>query len=335
LGSLALIVFSDDSREPFMNRSMSAGTWLAAVTFVMACSLVYGQDAEAPKPPPAQPAAKPLAVKSPYRPLAPGVLISIDPIRRLEEVVSRHDMVGLLAVDPKFDWAKDIDFHRDVWVLKFQFKPMRMIWVDVPQPSGFMQRKPIWYMVYVVTNTGKIMHPVQDQPLEYEKEVFDKRNLFRVEEVDKPVRFLPEFVLEGQQRLKGDEGFTKVYPDRVIPVAIDPIRRREDPARRFLTSIEMSRDLAVGESRWGVATWEDIDPKVVRFSVYVFGLTNSYRWIDQPGEYKPGDSPLAGRKIYRKVLKLNFWRPADQYYEHEGEIRYGLPGGVDYEWVYR
>ena len=57
-------------------------------------------------------------------------------------------MVGLLAVDPAFDWAKDVTFRHDVWVLRFRFKPMRMMWVDVPQPSGFMQRKLIWYMVY-------------------------------------------------------------------------------------------------------------------------------------------------------------------------------------------
>jgi hypothetical protein len=290
----------------------------------------YGQNVGGNKPP----AARSLTIKSPYRPLAPGVLISIDPMRKLDEVVSRHDVVGLLAADPKFDWAKDIDFHRDVWALKFQFKPMRMVWVDVPQPSGYMQRKPIWYMVYVVTNTGKIMHPVQDVPIKDYK-LYDKRDLYRVEEVDRPVRFVPEFVLEGHQHLKGDEGFTKVYPDRVIPVAMDPIRRREDPARKFLTSVQMARELAVNESQWGVAAWEDLDPRIVRFSVYVFGLTNSYRWIDQPGEYKPGQSPLSGRKIYRKVLKLNFWRPADPYYEHEDEIRFGVPGGVDYEWVYR
>ena len=34
-------------------------------------------------------------------------MISIDPMRKLEESVSRHDVVELLAVDPKFDWAKD------------------------------------------------------------------------------------------------------------------------------------------------------------------------------------------------------------------------------------
>ena len=42
-----------------------------------------------------------------------------------------------------------------------------------------------------------------------------------------------------------------------------------------------------------------------------------------------------GRKLYRKLLKLNFWRPGDQYNVNEDEIRYGVPGGVDYQWVYR
>jgi hypothetical protein len=333
-----------------MNRSMPMGMRLAAWMLVLACSPGYGQDAAAPKapeppaakageaPPSVKPAgqtpvAKPLTVRSPYRRLAPGVLISIDPMQKLEESVSRHDVVELLAVDPKFDWAKDIAFRHDVWVLKFQFKSMRIIWVDVPERSGKMQRKPIWYMVYVVTNVGKVLHPVQDVKLPYE--TAEPKQLYEVKSVDRPIHFVPEFVLEGHQHMKPQEGFTKAYPDRVIPVAITPIRAREDPRRKFLTSVEMCRDIAVGESLWGVATWEDIDPRIVRFSVYVFGLTNAYRWKDEPGEYKPGDSALKGRKLYRKTLQLNFWRPGDQYFEHEEEIRYGVPGGVDYEWVYR
>ena len=139
--------------------------------------------------------------------------------------------------------------------------------------------------------------------------------------------------------MKDDAGFTKVYPDRVIPVAMDPIRLREDPNRRFLTSVEMCREIAVGETLWGVATWEDIDPRIVRFSIYVSGLTNAYKWKDEKvGRryvHQAGDPIGKGRKLYRKILKLNFWRPGDQYFEHEEEIRYGVPGGVDYQWVYR
>jgi hypothetical protein len=187
-------------------------------------------------------------------------------------------------------------------------------------------------MVYVVTNSGKILHPIEKPAYE----LAEPKKLYDVQSVDRPLRFMPEFLLEGHQHMKADEGFTKVYPDRVIPVAMGPIRLREDPKRRFLTSVEMCREIAVDESLWGVATWEDIDPRIVRFSVYVFGLTNAYRWKDEPGEYKPGDSVLKGRKLYRKTLQLNYWRPGDRYFEHdEEEIRYGVPGGVDYGWVYR
>jgi hypothetical protein len=323
-----------------MNRWTSVGIGLAGWMLFFACTVGYGQEtateqtAETPAAAaPEKPAAKPLNVKSPYRQLAPGVMISIDPMQMVEETTSQHDVVGVLAVDPKFDWAKDIDFHYDVWALKFQFKPMRMIWVDVPQTSGRIQRKLIWYMVYSVTNSGKVLHPTQDADLPYD--TVEKRQLFDVKSVDRAVQFTPEFVLEGHQRMKEDEGFTKAYPDRVIPVAMDPIRLREDPKRKFLTSVEMCRDIAVGETVWGIATWEDVDPRIVRFSVYVFGLTNSYRWKDTPTEYKAGDPVLKGRKLYKKTLKLNFWRPSDPYYEHEEEIRYGVPEGVDYEWVYR
>ncbi len=84
--------------------------------------------------------------------------------------------------------------------------------------------------------------------------------------------------------MKEQTGFTKVYPDRVIPVAMLAIRQREDPNRKFLNTVEMCREIAVDETLWGIATWEDIDPRIVRFSVYVSGLTNAYRWKDLAGE---------------------------------------------------
>ncbi len=311
--------------------------WACLVTLVAAwfglLAAASAQDATAPSVPPAANKASTPATKSPFRPLAPGVMQSIDPMRALEESVSRHDVVELLAIDPKFDWAKDVAFRRDVWVLHFKFKPMRMIAVDIPQPSGMMQRKLVWYMVYSVTNTGKIMHPVDSVDLPYK--TFDKKRLFEVKNVDRAVRFAPEFLLEGHQRMKDDTGFTKVYPDRVIPVALAAIRMREDPNRQFLSSVDMCREIAVGQTLWGVAMWEDVDPRVVRFSVYVTGLTNAYRWKDEPGAYQEGDPLGKGRKLYRKTLQVNFWRPSDPYFEHEGEIRYGLPDGVDYQWVYR
>jgi hypothetical protein len=325
-----------------MNRSISILACLTALMSVLVCSQGFSQQDAAPPAPKATdkkaPEKKPVpSTKSPYRKLAPGVMISIDTMRELKESVDRHDVVELLAVDSKFDWAKDVPFRRDVWVLDLKFKPVRMIYVDIPQPSGFMQRKLIWYMVYSVTNTGKILHPVESEELPYE--TAEKKLLYKVESVDRPVHFTPELLIEAHVRRPDQSILNKVYPDRVIPVAMGPIRLREDPNRKFLTSVDMSGDIAVGETKWGVATWEDIDPKTFEFSVYVIGLTNSYRWTDAkdgPQAFKPGDPIGKGRKIQRKILKLNFWRPGDQFLEHEEEVRYGIPGKVDdFEWVYR
>ena len=84
-----------------------------------------------------------------------------------------------------------------------------------------------------------------------------------------------------------------------------------------------------------MATWENVDPQ----DRPVLGLRQR---ADQrlplagpPGAYKQGDPLGKGRQWIRKTLKLNFWRPGDEYYEHEKEIRFGIPGEVDYEWVYR
>jgi hypothetical protein len=276
---------------------------------------------------------KPLPKRSPYRPLAPWVMKTVDPMRSLGETVSHHDIIEVLAVDPKLAWAKDAYFRHDVWTLDFKFKPVRMISVDEPHAGGHMERKLIWYMVYSVTNTGKVYHPTEDVDLKYE--TAQKSRIYQVTPVDQPIRFLPEFVLDTFQRGRKGTLTNKQYPDRVIPVAMAAIRLREDPNRQFLNTVEMARAIKVGETLWGIATWEDIDLATFKFSVVISGLTNAYRWEDVPDAYKAGDPPMTGRKREQRMLKLNFWRPADKYFEHEEEIRYGVPGGVDYEWVYR
>ncbi len=329
-----------------MNRILISSMWLSVAAVLLSGSLMAAEDKQSAdqslkakqstdKPADTKTLDVQTGKKTPNSPLAPGVMIAIDPDQDLGETVSRHDVVELLAVDKNFSWAKDVDFRREVWALQFKFKPVRMISVDVPQPSGMMQRKLIWYMVYSVTNTGKVMTPVKDAPLPYENELADKQKVYEIKYVDKPIHFIPEFLLEGHNRLKENEGFTKTYPDRVIPVADAAIQLREGYGQKILTSVEMNREIPVGQTVWGAATWEDIDPKIVQFSVYVIGLTNAYRWTDTPGEYKEGDPIGKGRKLLRKTLKLNFWRPGDEYFESEDEIRYGIPGRLDYEWVYR
>ena len=129
------------------------------------------------------------------------------------ETVENHDITELLYVDKSFDFAKDVPFYHEVWMLDFKYKPIRMIWADIPGPDARMQRKQIWYIVYQVTNLGKAFRTV---------EVPDDKlyQLYKLVEVDKPVRFAPVFTLEVHDTLRKEvEGFGQghdraVYSDR-------------------------------------------------------------------------------------------------------------------------
>ncbi len=272
-----------------------------------------------------------------FRPLAAGVEITIPPDKQEEETVSTHDVIEIVNGIPDLKWtpktapntatlnemAKDVVFRRDIWCLEFTFKPVRMIWVDEPQISGKMQRKLIWYLVYHVTNRGQQLHPTRTAT-----------GTYQVKTTDAEVRFIPQFVLESSQ-------YKKAYLDRLIPVAVEAIRQKEDPNRKLLNSVEIgthripvsSDDL--DQTVWGVATWEDVDPRIDYFSISIEGLTNAYRWTDQPDQFQPGDPPGKGRVLTEKTLMLNFWRPGDEFAEDQRVIRYGIPGQVDYSWVYR
>ena len=273
----------------------------------------------------------------PFRAVVQGVEVTVAPDRQEEETYTTRDIVEILHGIGDLAWTPKLSsmthtlqamstktvFRRDIWCLEFTFKPVRMLWVDVPQPSGKMQRKLIWYMVYQVKNTGQHLRPVKQPDGKYAMKPFDAE-----------LRFMPQFVLEAPE-------YKKAYLDRLIPVAIAAIEQKEDPNRKLLNSVEIcgkvipvSSEL-VDHSVWGVATWEDIDPRVDFFSVLVQGLSNAYHWVDPPDAFKQGDSPGKGRVLTQKTLQLNFWRPGDEYLEDQRTIRYGIPGKVDYSWVYR
>ena len=142
----------------------------------------------------------------------------------------------------------------------------------------------------------------------------------------------------------------KSYMDRIMPTAVEAISRREFSGGQLLNSVEIAEKLLEPETGrsvgglWGVATWEDIDPEMDFFAIYVSGLTNAYEW-DDAENFQVGAAPGTGRTFHRKVLQLNFWRPGDSYAENESEIRYGsapgmaglygTPEGIAYQWVYR
>ncbi len=281
------------------------------------------------------------------QPFAPGVETIIPVDLQPEETVSIHDIVELhaeqnLAWTPAYlsegetlhNMARDVRFRRDVWCLEFAFKPLRMMWVDIPTASGKTNRSLVWYMVYRVKNTGETLRSV------------DQGDGSSKSEPGKPqtMRYVPHFVLQTHD--PAGSASSKAYLDRVIPAAIEPIRRREVPGRALLDSVSLSEQpLKVGEEKWGVVTWTGLDPGIDFFSIFVRGLSNAYQWTDPEGAFQAGDPPGTGRQFVRKTLQLNFWRPGDEFLAHEGEIRYGAaPGkgelygsgeGVSNQWVYR
>ena len=314
---------------------------LALLLAGMAASNAVG----APKPGQLDGLKTPLG-KSGFRKLAPGVETTIPILRSEEETHDVHNVVELVPGVPNLKWtpydvslsktlhskAQKVTFRRPIWNLEFTFKPMRMIWVDVPQPNGKLQRKLIWYLVYRVKNSGRHMKPVRQAKGSYKVQLDD--NVGNVANNTR-LHFFPHFVLESH------EFNNKGYLDRLVPTAIGPIQKREDPKRRLLNSVQMSRiSIPISTKRednsvWGVATWENVDPKIDFFSVYIRGLTNAYRWKDRPELVKPGVPPGTGRSYKRRTLRLNFWRPGDQFLQHEKEFRFGIPGKVDHEWVWR
>lgn len=292
------------------------------------------------------------------RKLAPGILRVIPSEPLTAETF--QGPVPLVTVS-KLDWdphyspksytlremASKTVLRRNIWNLEFAFKPLRMIHVDVPQPTGKMRRQLIWYMVYRVKNNGQHLVPVALQDKFGHKTYASQSapQVVNIGAVDASgdIRFFPQFVFESLERGKS-------YPDRIIPVAIPLIEQREASSAKLLSTVEISKvGIPVStpnadRSVWGVATWEAVDPETDFFSIFVQGLTNAYHL----------DAAPQGGILYRfKTLQLNFWRPSDQFFEHEREIRYGIPAvsnpeeqagilknygitqRLDHLWVYR
>lgn len=272
----------------------------------------------------------PQAVGAPagFRALADGVLTVIPPNVAVGEMLIRDDLRTItdghrdLAWTPKHAAAGSTfvalgagrEFPRELWCLEFAFKPPRTIDIDVPVAGLKMRRKRIWYLAYRVRNIAG----ESASGMRLKTDTADARadrSSREVERFDRPIRFVPHFVLESPEAVTDDEGLVlyRAYLDRLIPTALDAIRRREDPQIRFFDSAAMAAtELQPGETRWGVATWEDIDPRIDFFSIYVTGLTNALQWRLVPGaEVTKDDPPNAKLEERLQSLRLDFWRPGD------------------------
>jgi hypothetical protein len=269
-----------------------------------------------------------------FRVLAPGTLTVVPPDRSADDPLQRTDLLEVTAGRRDREWtpkraavntifverARDRELAGGVWCLEFAYKPPRMLDVDVPVANARMRRKRVWYLLYRVKNTGgrRVVVDAGDPT---------KRTTERFEQ---PVRFVPHFVLESLEPLADGEGLQayRAYLDRVVPAAMAAIRGREKPPGKLYDSASMTEaDIPPGEERWGVAIWEDVDPRIDFFSIYVRGLTNAIRWRQIPGStIGPDDPPGVHMEHATEALRLDFWRPGDDRDEVEEEMSIGYRG---------
>ena len=158
-----------------------------------------------------------------------------------------------------------------------------------------------------------------------------------------PVRFVPHFVLATHRLVLGTappagnpeaetaqwetETTAVAYDDRIIPLALTAVMRREGFDRLPETTVSIAqREIAPGQDLWGVAMWTDVDPRINEFSIFISGLTNAYQWGDrvtEDGTYENTGKIGEGRIIKRRVLRTDWWRVGDAHSLDESQIHFG------------
>jgi hypothetical protein len=294
------------------------------------------------------------------RKLADGVLTVIPPDQNAEDTALGPFDLDFVAKHPELVWSepdfpnnqpnfaspaetlvaqsKNVTFRHPVWGLEFAFKPMRLIEADIPNATGVMEKKTVWYLVYRVRYTGNDLQPAikdladsEAVPGEPRKVQFDS------------VRFIPRFTLLSKER-------RLAMDSQILMPAVEAIAARERvPGGRLVDHIEIARqEIPVSKGPedgiWGVATWTDVDPRLDFFAIDVRGLTNAYQIQVDSGNDK---------KYLRRTLRIYFWRPGDALdvakdriylgppaYEDPARVSYflqqfGLKERLDYQWIYR
>lgn len=295
-----------------------------AITLVL-CSVTIAAAQDPPKDPSTQEQTE----------FAPGVVTVIPPAPKPEETYEGpQTLQSLLDAypeiqyggeshpngEPHFDprsrtlveMAKQVILRREIYGFELSFKPLRQIYIDIPQPNGRYKRKLIWYMVYRIRYLGGDLRPAADT-------VAGVPIYKRVEEIHYDSRrFFPMFVLHDHS--SGNE-----YVDRILPAAKEKIAIREQITAPLHNSVEISKvpipytTDSAAPGVWGLVTWEDVNPNLDFVSIDVYGLTNAF---EQDGE--GDDAPYR-----RKALQLNFYRPGDTMRQTEDRIRFGTPAFED------
>ena len=270
---------------------------------------------------------------SKIKPLAEGVLKVIPTVLdRRDSFSVPMELPGLEANEYELNYAaqsesllnstRQVIFYRNVWEYEFAFTGLRQKSVSVQYPDGTIERKNVWYLVWRCRDFGKSLS------YETETDEFGHTDRKLVEDAARtnrdlpPKKFVPSFTLEGYVKPNIDAKYSQIrYGDINSASLAKYIQSFEDPHLKLLTKQEMSEaeiPLAQQENDpgvWGVAIWEDVDPRIDFVSVYVRGLTNAYRIVNDDGNIS----------FKYKTLQLNFWRAGDQVGQERDDVDYGIP----------
>ncbi|MBC7816057.1 MAG: hypothetical protein IAG10_04075 [Planctomycetaceae bacterium] len=171
----------------------------------------------------------------------------------------------------------------NLWVLEVQFKTLRQIRLNLPDPkTGEDRDEIVLYLTYKILNRG----------LGETKEESDTAptNAFDAEVT--PTQFVPELTLITQ------DGPTKIYADSLIPAVEKEIVKRESkllpPKTVLKNSVKIEGPIpevtAAGEKPekaiYGIAMWRGVDPTADRFSIMLAGFSNGYKLVRGPVTYQ-------------------------------------------------
>lgn len=186
-------------------------------------------------------------------------------MRKLLLILAALTLVAVLPADRGTAYPKIEDGEADRWTLDIQFRPMRMI--SVIDHGG--KRALYWYVLYTVTNDTD----------------------------HESVRFNPDFKLLTDAN--------KIYRDVLDMGAFDAIKRRhKDMMLESPIQIAGPLQRGPGFAKDGVAIFKEVARKTDAFKVFVSGLSDDSRVLN---------NPVTGKKtnLY-KTLERSYRQPGDR-----------------------
>lgn len=223
---------------------------------------------------------------------------------------------GFEAKAPAIATAEEIG-QGDLWVMETDFKPMRLMRVEVTDPkTGEKNEEMVWYIVYRAVNKA-LKTPTQDGT---------RTPVNNYDPEPGPPLFIPEFSL-----VSDDNEVQRIYPDVILPDAEAAIAAREmrgaDRENVLKNTAEVVQPVRPSNDEsarpiYGVAIFRGVDPTTDNFKVYAAGFSNGYREVTGPD-----GKPL----ILRREIVLDYWRPGDEFDANEREFLFRSQP----RWVYR